>query len=113
MERTERGHRAPFHRAPLHCAPLAASVEAAFDGTCPGRLFTLVGEPGLGKSRLAACLLQTLNGLGLHVTIHMVGGNPGVDSEAASRPGNTAPAGRHVGCPGCVCAAAAAPTGSN
>ncbi|XXX77916.1 protein kinase [Sorangium sp. So ce134] len=34
-------------------AALSASAEAAFDGTCPG-LFTLLGEPGLGKSRLAA-----------------------------------------------------------
>ncbi|WP_437288652.1 serine/threonine-protein kinase [Sorangium sp. So ce406] len=34
-------------------AALSASAGAAFDGTCPG-LFTLVGEPGLGKSRLVA-----------------------------------------------------------
>ncbi|AUX45090.1 protein kinase [Sorangium cellulosum] len=32
---------------------LAASAADAFDGTCPG-LFTLVGDAGLGKSRLAA-----------------------------------------------------------
>ncbi|WP_437835253.1 serine/threonine-protein kinase [Sorangium sp. So ce1153] len=34
-------------------AALSASAGAAFDGTCPG-LFTLLGEPGLGKSRLVA-----------------------------------------------------------
>ena len=33
-------------------AALAESAAAAFDGTCPG-LFTLIGDPGLGKSRLA------------------------------------------------------------
>ncbi|WP_437708258.1 protein kinase [Sorangium sp. So ce448] len=32
---------------------LAASVTDAFDGTCPG-LFTLIGDAGLGKTRLAA-----------------------------------------------------------
>ncbi|WP_437323591.1 serine/threonine-protein kinase [Sorangium sp. So ce381] len=34
-------------------AAIAESARAAFDGTCPG-LFTLIGDTGLGKSRLAA-----------------------------------------------------------
>ncbi len=35
------------------CSALAASATDAFDGTCPG-LFTLIGDAGLGKTRLAA-----------------------------------------------------------
>ncbi|WP_437677499.1 protein kinase domain-containing protein [Sorangium sp. So ce131] len=34
-------------------AALSAAAAEAFDGTCPG-LFTLIGDPGLGKSRLVA-----------------------------------------------------------
>ena len=55
---SSRGARGEVDEPPLlgrddALAPLAARAAAAVDGTCPG-LVSVIGEPGLGKTRLAA-----------------------------------------------------------
>jgi tetratricopeptide (TPR) repeat protein len=49
-------------------ATLAESAVLAFDGTCPG-LFTLLGDNGLGKTRLAAVAANVVRGVADEVRV--------------------------------------------